>query len=264
MTVKWKVAGASVTGFSHQADGTVCQDAHAIATTQTGWLVGVVSDGAGSARFSDASAQLLSKEVVSHIITHLNKLEGSEATKIDENTVKIWIEEAVEGVRKQLGTLSREVAPPPTLDDFHATMLGVVAGAEAGVFFHVGDGAACATSMKDDATVGIISGPENGEYANETYFVTQDDWRDHLRLTSFDSRYDLVTLMTDGVTPFALAKGQLELFPPFIDPLSKFLEEHNREDGERAIATILSRDTIRSITGDDKTLVWALRIGLSS
>lgn len=258
LPVKWKVAGASVAGFSHQADGKGCQDAHAVTTTPTGWLVGVVSDGAGSARFSGESSQLLSKDVVAQLIARLNALEGSGRQQIREEVVRIWIEEAVEAVRRQLPTLGTEIVEPNALQDFHATLLGVVAGPDAGVFFHVGDGAGCATSMNDVTKV-IISGPENGEYANETYFVTQHDWHDHLRLTPFDSQYDLITLMSDGVTPFALGKGQLAPFPPFFDPLCKFLAEHNREDGERAIATILARDAIRPITGDDKTFVWALR-----
>lgn len=263
LPAKWKVAGASVAGFSHQADGIVCQDAHAVATTPAGWLVGVVSDGAGTARFSDAASQLLAKEVVGHIVARLDGLDAGGTEKVGEEVIRIWVEEAVEAVRKQLQSLSMAGVAPNTLDDFHATLLGVVAGPEAGVFFHVGDGAACATSMNDVAQ-GIISGPENGQYANETYFITQDDWREHLRLTSFGSQFDLVTLMSDGVTPFALAKGQLALFPPFIDPLSKFLADHSREDGEQAIATILARDAIRPITGDDKTLVWALRTDMKT
>jgi hypothetical protein len=258
VAVKWKLAGASVVGFSHQAAGTVCQDAHAVTITPTGWLVGVVSDGAGSARFSGESSQLLSKEVVAQLTVRLNALEASDTQQIPEEVVRIWIEDAVEAVRRQLPRLRTEIVESNGLQDFHATLLGVVAGLGAGVFFHIGDGAGCATSM-NDVTKAIISGPENGEYANETYFVTQDDWRDHLRITSFDPQYDLITLMSDGVTPFALDKGQLAPFPPFFVPLSKFLAEHDREEGERAITTILARDAIRPITGDDKTLVWALR-----
>ena len=249
----WKVAGASVTGFSHHADGTVCQDAHAISTTKSGWLVGVLCDGAGSARCSDASAKLFSSEVVAQLLHRLDAVNGGE---IQQRVVQNWVEEFVQGVRNQLQ--SSKLQPAETLQDFHATLLGVVAGPSWGMFFHVGDGAGCAATSNDLAKV-IMSGPENGEYANETYFVTQDDWREHFRVTSFDSQYDLIALMSDGVTPFALAKGQLGLFPPFFEPLSRYLAEHTREEGERAIADILERDAIRSITGDDKTLIWAFR-----
>jgi hypothetical protein len=258
--VEWRVAGASVAGFSHLADGTPCQDAHAIATTPSGWLIAVVSDGAGSAPRSSEGSRLLSDEVVAHICARCGAIDSGELMHLDEDTVRPWIEEAVEAVRAQLSALANNGG---SLRDFHATLVGVVAGPDTGIFFHVGDGAGCATSLKD-VSVSVVSGPENGEYANETYFITQDEWRDHLRLTSFNSKHNLIALMSDGVMPFALAKGALKPFPPFFDPLSKFLAERSREEGEKAIATILERDTIRQITGDDKTLVWALRVRADS
>lgn len=255
-SVEWRVAGASVAGFSHLADGTPCQDAHAIATLPSGRLIAVVSDGAGSARRSAEGSRLLSDEVVAHLRARFHANESAASTQLDEATVRPWIEEAVESVRTRLSALADNGG---SLRDFHATLVGVVAGPDAGVFFHVGDGAGCATSLKD-VSVSVVSAPENGEYANETYFITQDEWRDHLRLTFFNSEHDLVALMSDGVMPFALAKGALAPFLPFFDPLSKFLATHSREEGEQGIAAILERDAIRQITGDDKTLVWALRV----
>ncbi|MFZ1963528.1 MAG: PP2C family serine/threonine-protein phosphatase [Roseiarcus sp.] len=256
--VKWKVAGASVAGFSHQTDGTPCQDAHAITTSPSGWLIAAVSDGAGSAPRSAEGSRLFSDEVVAQLTTRLREIDLSELHCPDENTVRTWIEDAVESVRTRLAEIA--TASNGSLGEFHATLLGVVAGPKAGVFFHVGDGAACATNL-DDSSRSVVSKPENGEYANETYFVTQDDWRDHLRLTSFNSQYNLIALMSDGVTPFALATGSVAPFPPFFEPLSKFLAEHSRRHAEQAITTLLERDAIRPITGDDKTLVWAIRTG---
>jgi hypothetical protein len=253
---QWKLASASVAGFSHQACGTPCQDAHAIRATPSGWLIAAVSDGAGSAPRSAEGSRLLCDQVIAHMESRLNEIHLSEAGRFHETIVRTWVEDSIEAARSRLTDLGNGGC----LSDFDATLVGVVAGPETGVFFHVGDGAACATTL-DDVSSGVVSGPENGEYANETYFITQDGWHDHLRLTSFTSQYDVVALMSDGVTPFALAQGASALFQPFFFPLSKFLSEHNEEDGEQAIKNILERDAIRQITGDDKTLVWALRIG---
>ena len=63
--------------------------------------------------------------------------------------------------------------------------------------------------------------------------------------------------MSDGVTPLALASGKP--YAPFLDPLSRFLSEHSQEEGAAALAATLEEDAIRRITGDDKTLVWAIR-----
>lgn len=256
LPVKWKVAGASVAGFSHQTNAIPCQDAYAVANTPVGWLIAVVSDGAGSATRSAEGSRLLSDEVVSHIVARLGEIEPSKASCLDESVIRSWVMDAVEYVRSRLSSLV--ASNGGSLRDFHATLVGVVAGPDTGIFFHVGDGAGCATNL-GDMSVSIVSPPENGEYSNETYFVTQDDWHDHLRLTPFSSEHNLIALMSDGVTPFALAQGAMAPHLPFLVPLSKFLAQQSCEEGEQAIRTILERDAIRKITGDDKTLVWALR-----
>lgn len=198
---------------------------------------------------------MLVDSVVTDLLERIGDVEQS--TCIDQNLIREWIVDAVETVRGRLLALTDGNAS--SLRDFHATLLGVLAGPNEGIFFHVGDGAGCATSSKDISNI-VLSMPANGEYANETFFVTQEDWQNHLRFTPFDSQYNLIALMSDGVTPFALARGGATLFPPFFSPLSDFLTQQDRLEAEQAIVEILERDAIRPITGDDKTLVWALRI----
>ena len=178
----------------------------------------------------------------------------AENNQPDETVVRLWVEEGVELVRASLDNSGGRA-----LTEFHATLVGVIAGPHGGVFFHIGDGAGCATLL-DDLSVKVMSLPENGEYANETYFFTRSDWKDHLRLNPFGPHFNLIALMSDGVTPFALEPGKSGPHPPFFGPVSNFLAHHNREEGERALAATLERDAIRKITGDDKTLVWAARV----
>ena len=132
----------------------------------------------------------------------------------------------------------------------------MVASQNGGTFFHIGDGAGAATNFNNFGHY-ITSPPENGEYANETYFFSQLDWKEHLRLTPFGSDYDLILLMTDGVTPFAMGAGATSPHPPFWRPVCNFLASHSSVDGEVALSNVLEREEIRKITDDDKTLVWA-------
>lgn len=252
----WKVAGVSVPGFSHLADGTPCQDAHAIAVTLNGWLVAVVSDGAGSAARAQDGSRCFADELVVHLTARLSPMGDEVAEFFDESLVREWIETSIETVRVGLQSVADTQAAE--LKDYHATLVGVVAGQKFGCFFQIGDGAGCAMSSTDPAS-GVVSQPENGEFANETFFATQDDWRNHLRITQFGSEYDLVTLMSDGVTPFALAKGAQAPFAPFFAPITKFLATRTREDGEKALEGLLNREAIRPISGDDKTFVWAMK-----
>jgi hypothetical protein len=251
---EWKVVGASVEGFSHQTERVSCQDAHAFLTTIDGWLVGAVSDGAGSALHSAQASKLLCDDIVAYIISRAASIQP---TPLDEVVVRCWIEKAVEQVRDRLRHLA--VDQSGSIEDFQTTLVGVVAGETGGIIFHVGDGVGLATCL-DNLAISILSPPENGEYINETFFITQGDWRDHLRLTSFGNQFDLIVLMTDGVTPFAMSPGCAAPFAPFFEPLSKFLAKQPRKDGERALAATLACDAIRPITGDYKTLLWAIRV----
>jgi hypothetical protein len=252
-SIEWKAIGASVVGFSHEVDGSLCQDCHVALSLPSGWFVGVISDGAGSAPRSADGAKAICEGLVAHITS---KLGSGNGLQLDIDTARTWVTTGVESVRTNLS----EMSSCDSIDDFHATLLGVIAGPKGGMFFHIGDGAGLATKAEDFASF-VMSPPENGEYANETYFFTQPDWHEHLRFTPFDGQFNLIALMSDGVTPFALSSGAAGPYLPFFDPLSRFLAGQRSEEGEIALAATLAKDAIRRITGDDKTLLWALRIG---
>jgi hypothetical protein len=196
--------------------------------------------------------------VVAFLGSRLTKFTEANGARLSEAVVREWVKEAVEQARERFRELANN--SPGGIAVFHATLVGAVVGPSGGVFFHVGDGAGLATCFKD-LSASVVSQPENGEYANDTYFVTQDQWEQHLRTTPFGADFDLIALMSDGVMPFALARGAKSPSAPFFEPLSRYLADHERNESERELAALLQRDAIRRITGDDKTLVWALRGG---
>jgi hypothetical protein len=252
--VKWKIVGVSVAGFSHTDADKPCQDSHSAASTPTGWLVCAVCDGAGSAIRSQEGSRIVADSVVNAVRSRVEKF--TDAGTVDRKVLGDWVVEAIEIARIKITNLVADTEG--TLADFHTTLVGAIVGPYRGLFFHIGDGAACATSLgcKLDP---VVSPPENGEYANETYFVTQECWREHLRFTEFGSEYDLVVLMSDGVTPVALTSGDAQPFRLFFEPLTRYLREHQPDQGELALITTLRREALRAITGDDKSLVWAHR-----
>jgi hypothetical protein len=89
---------------------------------------------------------------------------------------------------------------------------------------HIGDGAA-ALSLDAEQHFSL---PENGEYANQTWFLTSDDWREHLHISQFAGRATQLVMMTDGVQPFALNRRGDALFSPFIDPVLRYLQQVQR------------------------------------
>src|SRR5208282_5579565 len=108
--------------------------------------------------------------------------------------------------------------------DFSCTLVGCVASPGGGCFFHIGDGFAIHQGAAGDS---VLSRPENGEYADETYFVADENWQDHLRLTRLPALRAgcVIGLMSDGTAPFAVNRERNGFFRPFIDPIAVFLRE---------------------------------------
>ncbi len=143
------------------------------------------------------------------------------------------------------------------LRNFAATLVGCIALRDRGCFFHIGDG--FAVYMRDDGE-SVLSLPENGEYSNETYFVTDEDWQEHLRITALSeiSQGGVIGLMSDGASPFAVNRPRTGFYRPFIDPVVNFLRTATEHNGNQALKNVLADEKTLEITSDDKTLLLAL------
>lgn len=253
---RWRIACASVIGPGHEADGSDCQDAHGVATDEKGYLVAVVSDGAGSTTAGGIAAKLICDELPRKLIESLSLLNDERSS--DRRCIarmRRVLRVSIEAVRGSLVSLAKETQT--STDDLLATLVGVVAHPEfGGVFFHIGDGAAI--TFDGNGNELALSPPENGEYANTTYFLIEDHWQAHLRLRFFGVGFETIFLMSDGVTDLSFVRDGKGLTPfkPFFAPISSFLSSCNREVGEAALAEALSNDIAKAKVDDDKTIVW--------
>lgn len=252
----WKVVGASVRGPDHEADGSPCQDAFCH-RTESGRLVAAVADGAGSAARSDEGARRLCEVLVEE----LSRCNAALPADADEAVIEAWTDCARAAITMVRDEFRYRIAQTPEdgddarLRDYAATLVATVAEPGGGLFFHIGDGAAAALPTPEAWDDGVLSAPENGEFANETYFFTGEDWRERLRLTPFGAS-ELIVLLSDGAMPFTLAKRYAGLEPRFMAPVTRFLDGVDTADGAEALAHTLDREEARRISGDDKTLVW--------
>lgn len=258
--INWRTAAVSVRGFSHEEKDEPCQDAHATVVTDRGWLIAVTADGAGSTRFGGDGARIASQVILECLRAAAPK-PGPLGGKLSDAKARALVVKAIEAARRALKDEAK--ARKSSLAEFHATVVGCLARPEGGgFFFHIGDGAGCAIDPADPGRF-VVSRPANGAYAETTFFVTEDEWRENLRFEPFGAEHDLILLMSDGVTPMAL-KGRADQPEPamgFISPINKFLVSAPRDDGEAALAATLASERVQDITGDDKTLVWAFRGG---
>jgi len=243
----WRIFAASAKGSSHQAGGLPCQDASAHAR-HGDWLIGVVCDGAGSASSSHVGSTRISHATVQALAARGDALAG-----LDDAGFAQLAGEVLESTRSELARHAE--AARAELSAFAATVVGVVMGPRHGWFFHVGDGVGVAQHEEDCS----VSLPENGEYANETFFLTGANWREHLRITPISRPARSVLLMSDGAMPFVMAKDNRSPYAPFVEPVERFLAQVDEDAGSQALAATLDDPRTRQITSDDKTLLIALR-----
>jgi hypothetical protein len=235
----WKVYAASAIGKGHIDGDLPCQDAFAYASGAER-LVAVVCDGAGSASRSEVGAINCSRT----ICDFLAAFEGPPEAVCDRPV----IEQAVEVARTCLASFANELALP--IRELNCTLVGAVLYPKGGCLFHIGDGVGVA---EFDGVSPLVSFPENGEYANETYFVTQDDWKIHLRVLNFTNEITSLALMSDGAMSFAFKRTGL--FGPFMDPVKSYLATVSTKEGSEALKETLAGEGTWKITSDDKSLV---------
>jgi hypothetical protein len=132
---------------------------------------------------------------------------------------------------------------------------------EAGGFIlHLGDGVASAFTV-DDASkdrclkLASQSNPETGEYANQTFYVTEANWIRHVRITPLADA-DCVVLCTDGAQDL-FYEGTRPHGPALI-PLFKALSA-GKKWAEKTLEKSITAPTADQISGDDKTVVILAR-----
>lgn len=242
-------------GFSHLDNGQSCEDSHSVLVLPNGWLIAIAADGAGSAKHGGEGARLVCQILIEHLRAGWGRRHPAFLARISKRGVESKILAGIEKARKFIIKTAPDIGA--SIDDFHATVIGCVVNESGGYFFHIGDGAGCAMNPTDDDDF-VVSRPENGPYAETTFFFTEERWKKHLRITEIGKQHTIVTLMSDGVMPLALT-SDMRPFSPFLAPVSSFLSSVNREDGEAALTATLDNHAVREITHDDKTFVWASR-----
>ena len=252
--MSWKTIGKSVIGTSHISADKQCEDALQykiiVDNKDEQVLIAIASDGAGSARFAKEASNIATYFGI-QMLTNFIK----EGTKINEASIVLMVETLVEQFTK-----FSEIANEP-LCEYSCTLLGCVQYNKSSIFFQIGDGAI----IRDDGNDGYATvwWPQNGEYANTTSFITDDNALSNLRIVVVDEPLNEVALITDGLQMLALNNETSSVYQPFFNGLFKWLRLANKEEEieilNNKLEEYLSGDVINNRTDDDKTLFLGTR-----
>lgn len=253
MSNEWLNGGASVVGTSHLDTNTPCQDSFAIEYSEDrNWIAAAVCDGAGSAKNSEVGSQLVANAFAKKLIY----LSEEFKTKQPGTWINDYIIQQVLIVRDEL----RKIANSDTLEDYHTTLVACLVGKTGGFVIHIGDGSLVGgVAVQEKNTLVIdyerfISEPQNGEYLNETFFITEPNWIKNIRVTPLPP-LDWFLIGTDGGSAFYLNHLNNEKQ----DFISSFVAEMRKIphlEWSEKIQKILQDERANNVTNDDKTLIF--------
>ncbi len=254
MKADWQVIGAAVQGLSHQKQGLPCQDALEFRCLPDGVLLVALADGAGSATRSEVGARAAVQAALDSLASSLESCQPANCCD--------WVEvfcDTFERARAALIQLSEERDEP--LRDFATTLTCLAATSEQLIVGQLGDGAVVARGA--DGILDTVTTLQRGEYANETYFLTQEQALEQVAIQVINLPMQALAVMSDGLTRLALKRPTNEPHLPFFEPLFAFVEastpSNDGAQANEALTAFLASPRVCERTDDDKALVLALR-----
>lgn len=200
----WTIVADSVIGVGHTMNNMPCQDSNAYQDLGHGWGICVVSDGAGSAKRSEAGSALVCQHATNLFSKWIAEQQFIERQSLP--TQGEWSRQA-KGV---LGLIAKELALKAQreqcdIKDFAATCMVAIYSPHGVLTTHIGDGRGGYHDKELNVWLPLFT-PHSGEEANQTLFITMP-WFNLGTFGGLDvpeskvilASIDVVCLMSDGM-----------------------------------------------------------------
>ncbi|QLE56107.1 PP2C family serine/threonine-protein phosphatase [Nostoc sp. TCL26-01] len=244
----WQVVAASVCGTSHVKTKQLCQDAHHWQLLPGNILVAAAADGAGSASQGKVGAMV----AVETAIENLTLKEITRASLADDETVQLLLTEALLAAKKAVE--DEAVACNQQPQDLATTLIIAIASPDMVAAAQIGDGLAVAKDRLGNLLALTI--PDNGEYINETTFLTSPGALDTAQMRLWRETIENIGVLTDGLQMLALNMVVGEPHKPFFFPLFDFVKNaEDQAEAKEQLVRFLSSERITQRTDDDLTLI---------
>ncbi len=243
----WGVLAESAAGTSHIARGIVCQDVCRTRSfgDENDWIAIAISDGAGSAEHSQIGAGIVCDSFLSTLSRRWPIVPRTREDMLEFYTLaraEIFAEAVQRGFE------------PSALA---CTALLGIAGPECAMFGQLGDGAIV---IGRDGEYRMPIWCVEGEYVNETEFITGNGYSEALQFAAFDERISEIAILTDGLQHLAIDFAERRPHAGFFQPFFESLRASARTGDLRvSLLEFLSSPRVNERTDDDKTLALAIR-----
>ena len=249
----WKAVARSRVGRIHQSQKLPCQD-HCGYHISNDVIVGVVADGAGSAKYSDEGSKLAVKTVLDYFKT-INLERGKLSCSRSEEETRELLTKIVEKVIRQLQQTAEE--KHCHINDFACTLLVLIATPDWLGAMQVGDGFIVVRSQSSE-DYQLLFTPDKGEFVNETTFITSTHALEEMQVKVMSSPR-FIAAATDGLEKVAIRFIDWKPFSPFFKPFEEYLQETgDPEQDDQYLLAFLDSERLNARTDDDKTLLLCL------
>jgi hypothetical protein len=234
--------------------GSPCQDASAgevVSPAGASVFLGIVSDGAGSAPLSAVGARTACE--VWRAAAEL-AVERGGVRALDPD----FAQRTLRRFQVTVARIARRAERP--VRDFACTLLFAAVGEDAATFAQIGDGAIVVAP--EGGTFEWVFWPQQGEYANQTYFATEERAASKLCFEQRLMRIDELALFSDGLQNLVLDVRQRRAHAGFFEPMLRTVRgapPGRSLELSRALERYLGSRAIEGRTDDDKSLILATR-----
>lgn len=246
------VFGARVTGPSHIKKGIPCQDAMAFEAIRESTAVIAVSDGLGSAKFSEIGSEIAVRSA-GKMITDLFREKIGDTILADITKNREIIENSFLHARESIRRYAEENGLKT--GELACTLMVVLIDRNYVSCGHVGDGAI--VGIREGEPI-IISDPGYSEYINETTPITSERWKGDLRIKENIQGIDSVSVFTDGCQRAVLTKpgGKYQPHIPFFNPFNRYISSiTDFDEASDDLKNLLLSGMMTENSEDDKTFV---------
>lgn len=184
------------------------------------------------------------------------------ALPIEGEHVQAWLTDFGDDVAHEANALGL------TPRDLACTFVAAVVAPTWSAYCQVGDGGIVVgipdRRDQEGTEFEVVFWPEQGEYANETYFATTPGALEHLQFRTDDRPVRELALFSDGLQRMVLKFDTREAFAPFFHRMLQTVRRVNDGAGElpelsRGLAAYLGSAVVSERTDDDVSLVLATR-----
>lgn len=215
------------------------------------FFIAAISDGAGSAPYSQRGSEEACGTVLTELSFKLDRKNG--------NLVEAFLS-AASSARQQIAHIAKEAGHDSR--DYACTLLLFGIGPEGAVALQVGDGLIVYRSASSEDWHFAIW-PQRGEYANTTYFLTDESYHDHVQVVDLPTDIVEVGLVSDGLETLALNYATKKVHAPFWEGLFKPVRQSEQSgemtDLQEPLENFLASERVISRTDDDLSIILAAK-----